>query len=50
MALQELHISNTKCASLTAERDRLRDRIVEMELEVHSMPTAKPLLYFTTFL
>ena len=34
MALHELHVSNSKCASVTAERDRLRDRIVEMELEV----------------
>ncbi len=34
LALHELHLSNTKCASVTAERDRLRDRIIEMELEV----------------
>ncbi len=34
LALQELHLSNTKCASVTAERDRLRDRITEMEVEV----------------
>ncbi len=34
LALHELHLSNTKCASVTAERDRLRDRITEMELEV----------------
>ena len=34
LALQELHISNTKCASVTAERDRLKDRMIEMELEV----------------
>ncbi len=34
LALHELHLSNTKCASVTAERDRLRDRITEMEVEV----------------
>jgi uncharacterized protein YdcH (DUF465 family) len=45
LALQELHISNTNCASLTAERNRLKDRIVEMELEVNN---AKPFSAFPT--